>query len=307
MPAVLACLLTLLAAAPETTGAVDPRVESLWRLHFPRYAAQCLPFEDGYVCVPAFDPRYPSTRGVLPATAQRELSVSYDQALGGGMSRKLTRRPDDEEVDAYAALLPGLEVGHYGHIAAVRVDEVVSDDQMIVNTIILLDDDALDDQIAAERKRLEGEDRDQVNAYLDWKFAYRLAAVDRQKDRTYRQDVRLVGFPTLGLRRRQTWAGADDKGLDVAVVRLETYTDQRDRQHQRLVMIPRDKLLRVGLDEQHFLELLTGRGLDKPGFVKLIQDMFAKYRDDRTTAEQQVFLQLLAIDKPPKPSSPSSD
>jgi len=300
MNATLACLCLLLTASP---AAEDPRVESLWRLHYPRYARQCVAFEDGYVCVPAFDARFPNTRGVTLAEAQRLLSVRYERDFAGGMTRQFTKRPDDEEVAAYAALLPGLEVGHYGRITAVRVDEVIDGEQFTAKGIQLIDDDALDARIAAERDRLRGEDRKLVAAYLEWKFAHRLAAAAQQRDRAFKQEVRLVGFPTVGLRERQTWAGADGKGLDVAVVRLETFGKKGDK--QRLVLMPRDRLRDAGLSEAQFLELLAARGLDKAGFVALVQAMHAEHRD-RTLAERRVFLRLLAIDPPVVASSPAS-
>lgn len=303
MSTTLVCFLLIAAGEP---GTLDSRAEALWRLHYPRYAKQCLPFEDGYVCVPGYDVHHPSSRGVTAAQVQRELTVSFSKDVGGGMSRKLTMRPDEQEIAAYAAVLPGLEVGHYGHIAQVRVDEVIDDEEAILKGIRLIDDDLLDEQIDAERRRIDDVDRGDVDKYMEWKFKHRLAAVDRQKDRDFKQEVRLVGFSTIGVRSRQTWSGANDKGFDVAVVKLENYSERRGKEtKQRLVLMPAEELKDIGLTEAQFEALLAERGMDKAGFVELVQEMHAKYRD-RTDAERQVFLHLLAIDSPPGRSPPAS-
>lgn len=265
-----------------------------FRNNYWRYAQKSIRFEDDYVTMPVYDRRYPSSRGVTVLDALRELSREERRNIGGGLYRMERITPPRIEAEAYALILPRLAVGEYGYIHSVRVREILGPDEMLVEDLWLIDSQALTQAKRDMRDRLREQSRERVDTRaIDQQFEQRDRIAQQQRDRAFRNVVRIKGFPTRGLTVRERWYGPDDGGIQLAIVLEEQVQRSRTRTEERFVAIPVSWFERDELSEAQFIDLLAKRGYTIASFVEMMQEEMVR---DSRTAHERIFLNLM----PPK-------
>jgi len=296
-------------SAPLTAGAAEDLSEqerALWERHWRSYAKQCAEFEVGFLVCPRYDKRYPSSAGMTVRQAEAELSQKV-RVRGGGVVVTKTLTKPVEEAKAMALTIPKLKIGEYGYLASVEVDEVLGEKSMLVEDIYLIDPAKMREDFREDRKKVKkveeangDEDIEDAEEQLDERYKYRRAVLDRQKEKRHHTvKIRLEGFSTAGLAKRDRWAGPDGEGIWVVIARDETYGRERRPRH-RLVAVSLDKF-KWRLTEEAFVRLLAERGLDRARLVGLIQERMA----ERKPAEARVQV-LHAIQRGKAPESTES-
>ena len=182
-----------------------------------------------------------------------------------------------------------MELGAYGYLHSVEVQEILGPDEMIVTEPWLIDPDRLDEQFKQEERRLKQLDATRADLEeLEARWAQRRALEEQQRQREFRQPMRLKGFATDGLEAGKRWLGPEGRGLQVALVKQENIgSDQRPR--FRMVATPADRF-GDGLTQQQFVDLLAERGMDIAAFTDLVREM---RREDPLESNQLIFEALL--------------
>ncbi len=287
---IVAVVLASVTGVAVAAEGLDERTRPLWERHWRVYAQNCAEFEEGFVVCPTYDKRYPSGAGMTVRQAEAKLSQKVKLRSGGLVVTRTVKMPI-AEAEAVALPIRKLSVGEYGFLASVEVDEVLGPKSMVVKGLYLIDPIRLRRDYREDRARAgRADDQGTAKSELERVYARRHALVERQKQKRHRAVVlRLEGFSTDGLTRGDRWGGPDGEGIQVVIVRPETYGSER-RPRQRLVAVS-FSAVRWGLDERGFVRLLSERGLDPAGFVGLVMQMMAE--DDPQTATGRVFLSLL--------------
>jgi len=293
----IGCVLT--AAALPALGAerfgMDPATYDDWRRNHGRFARACLPDgQGGYHVLPMYDRRYPSSAGMTVRAAKTELTRRVKENMFGEGPLVRTRiiTPPDAEAEALAKALPALEVGQYGYVHSVEVEQILGPESMVIEDIWLIDEDAVDDAKRADERRA-GRD-DQAEAVIDAMYAQREALIERQDDRDFRRaEVKLTGFDTAGAVEGERWAGPEGQGLQIAVVGYEQYGSERRPKHRRVARPASD--FGEGVCETQFIELLEQRGLTPTQFIERIKQEHRQTLD-RDAADRAVFAHLLPAD-----------
>lgn len=277
------------ATAPEKQP-LDELTRRGWDLTWRYFAQNFVPFEDDYVGLPRWDSRYSSSTGLTLAAAREKLRESYE-VRDGLISVKKFRYAPDEEVEALASALPALELGHYGLLESVLVEEVLGKEEMLVTELRMVDEEGLQDEQEklkdkARRERIRI-DRDQ------WRmqFQVREELAERQDDAEFGKTMRLVGFSTRGLRAGERYYGFRDRGLNIAVAKREMSGQGKKT---RLVLIPSKMFDRSSLSEEQMKDMLARRGWDVPRFVEEVR---AARDRDAEAADASIMERLL----PPLP------
>ncbi|MEM6553165.1 MAG: hypothetical protein AAF750_13690 [Planctomycetota bacterium] len=267
-----------------------------WNVNWKTFAVDGMVFENQYILVPQFDRRYPSSAGLSLTTARRQLTAEVGDAADSAALRR-GYRPPPEELQYYISTLPRLDVGQYGNIHSVEVDDVLGPTSMVVSELWLIDSDAVRIAKRVEREAAEKRGREIDRDTQELNFAVRDRIARQQRDRKFRGPFRLEGFPTRGLSPGQRYRGPDLKGLQVIIAYPELAKSRFGRGRPRLVIIPVDAFVRRGgLTEPQFADLLDDRGLTPESFLEALRDA----RDaDRFTAEAQILDSLL----PPPPDT----
>lgn len=238
-----------------------------------------------YVACPAYDPRYPSSVGVTLREVKRKMSRE-EVEVSGLMVRYREIEPPKAEAQALAMALPSLDVGAYGWVQAVRVDEILGPREMVVSRLRLIDEDELRDDMRDAERRADGRD-----AQVEQAFQYRRSLAERQGHRPYREDMRITGFATADLAERQWWRGPDDGGLQIAVVRHEV-DDSGYREQRRRVAISVE-LLENRIGETEFFQLHHRQGLDGKAFLKLVAEVHREHRGAEDEATRALLARLV--------------
>lgn len=293
---IVAVVLASVTGVAVAAEGLDERTRPLWERHWRVYAQRCAQFEDGFLCCPAYERRYPSSAGMTVRQAEVKLSQKV-KVRGGGLVVTRTVKMPIGEAEAVALPIRKLSVGEYGFLASVEVDKVLGPKSMVVKNLYLIDPIRLRRDYRDDRARAgRADDRGASESELERMYTRRNALVERQKQKRHRAVVlRLEGFSTDGLTRGDRWGGPDGEGIQVVIVKPETYGSER-RPKQRLVAVS-FSAVRWGLDERGFVRLLSGRGLDPLGFVGLVMQKMAE--NDPQTATGRVFLSLLPTLKGP--------
>lgn len=297
----ITCSLVLVFSMSAAFGAaqgLDAPTLRLWERHWRVYAQRCAEFEGEFLCCPTYEKRYPSSRGITVRQAEAELSEKVKVSGMGVVITKTVKMPIGE-AKAMALPIPGLTVGQYGFLASVEVDKTLGPTSMHVSDVYLIDPISLRSDYREDRdKAKDADDPDTAEDILEHMYSQRKKLVEQQKLKTHKKAVmRLEGFPTRGLTENQRWEGPRDEGIQILIVRQETYGSER-RPRQRLVAVAMDQV-KWGLDEDTFIKLLAARGLDPVKFVALVMEQMAEF--DPKTAQQEIFTSLL----PPPPTPPS--
>lgn len=294
--------------AREVLEALDPTTRSRWRRHYGVFARQCIPFEDDYVVCPTYNNRYDSSRlttvaeAIIAGTERRRLR------MGPNLTKNILLKPETEDIEPLVKALPRVEIGEWGYIHSGNVVEVIDDDEMMIDWIWLIDDSEVrdekrdrEDELREEAEaRVEAEKRQTNNRRIrvdyrairekvDFEFKYREELADQQRDNSFRNTVRLVGFNTAGLVKRMRWGGgAGVDGIQIAIVAQEKYGNPR-KPGLRYVAVPA-RWFRDGLTEEQFIDMLDKRGMSVTEFVEFMQN--AK-RDDPRHADERILNTLV--------------
>jgi hypothetical protein len=205
--------------------------------------------------------------------------------------------------------IPELAPNHYGHIHSAKVVEVVSPTEMVVDEIQLIDADKLNAEIKSveqrgqrliaaqnERERIERQrerersrsssssDRDRydssdndlsasdVRKAIEARYSQRIEVVKRQAKYS-RVQLRLIGYPTVGATLGARWSGYDPRGPQIAVVDdSASKGDKKGRSRNVELVAVNAEMLRKGLTEQQFDELLAARGMTRRDFVNMVRE-----------------------------------
>jgi hypothetical protein len=292
---VLICFVPPASTLSAERYGMTPATYDDWRRNHGRFARACLPDgEGGYHVLPMYHRRYPSSVGMTVRGAKTELTRRVKEHMFGDGPLVQTRiiKPPDAEAEALAMPLPALEVGQYGYVHSVEVEEVLGPESMVVEDVWLIDEDAVEEAKRADERRAGNDDR--AEAVIEAMYAQREALIERQDEREFRRaELKLTGFKTAGAVAGERWAGPDGEGLQIAVVGYETYGSERRPEHRLLARPASD--FGEGISETQFIELLEQRGLTPTQFVELIMQ---EHRGmlDREQADRAVFVHLLPAD-----------
>ena len=296
-------LLSALVAHADDGEVLSAQGRALWERHWRSYAMQCAEFEDGFLVCPLYDKRFPSGAGVTVRQAEAALQKKIRVGGGGVVVTKVQSKPV-EEAEAVSLPIPKLKVGEYGYLASVKVEEVLGETSMRVEDLYLLDPERVRKDYRDDRKMVrEAEEVDDADEQLEARYKHRQAVLDRHKDKRHRAvKLRLEGFDTVGLAEGDRWPGPEGEGLSVVIVKQEYYGSER-RPKQRLVAVSVGHV-DWGIGEEAFVRLLSEHGLDREGFVVLIQEQMAQ-RNPKA-ARGRVF-QKIMTGKPKAPADTSND
>lgn len=280
---------------------IDSRLRRAWSGNWREFARYCAPFEDGYIAVPNFDRRTPSSRGLTEREAIEDLTQTYSESTGI-IRQTRTWTPPREEAQAYANAIPDMDLGTYGYVHSVEVVEILGPEQMLVKNIWLIDSDALEREYNREMARGRDSDDRDYRKKVQASFAQRLDANERQDEDEYEQTCRLVGYATRGLRPGVRYTGPDEEGFQIAVAKWDlpeveepAEGEDRPRRSSRnkpdpvLVLIDPAPVLRRSATEEQFIELLDQRGMKIVQFIELVREF---REDDRETADELIFNDL---------------
>ncbi len=319
--------LPVLADPPPNTelngDAVEPAVYRAWASNYRVYARYCGEIDGGFLVVPGYDRRIPSSRGLTLARATDELTETWRESTGG-FSENRMRRPEPEEVKAYANILPDTTSGTYGYLDSVEVVKVLGPEEMLVTNLWLLDTEAVGAEYDRDRQRARASGARDADDQLDAMYRYRLELKERQDDEdAFEQTHRLVGYDTRGLAEGHRWDGPEGEGIQVAVACWELpepeaesaeaeEDDSRSRRRRgrssrqdddpRMLLVNPQPVLRGPLEEQAMVRLLDARGYTIASFVELMRDVRDRLRD-RDEADLRIIQALL----PPMPGEEDDD
>ncbi|MFI4859920.1 MAG: hypothetical protein ACIAXF_04470 [Phycisphaerales bacterium JB063] len=288
---------------------IDTRTYRAWASNYRQFAQYCAEMEGGFLVVPNYDRRLPSSRGLTRSQAVDELTETWRES-NGTFSQSRMREPQAEEAYAYAYMLPDAEVGTYGYLHSVEIVEILGPEEMLVKDLWLIDVEQVAAQYDRDYERARDNDARNIRTQLNALYEQRLALKERQEDEeVYEQTHRLVGYETLGLSVGERWAGPDrDEGFQVALARWEVPPEpepeegedrprrRRGDDDPRLVMVNPEPLLRRPLDEQGMVRLIDARGYTVTRFVEAMRSIRERFRD-RDDAEARLMGLLL----PPTP------
>jgi len=258
-----------------------------WKRQYVRLSDKIALVGGEYVACPAFDPRYPSSVGMTVREATRRMARE-EVAVSGMLVRYATIEPPIAEVQAVVMALPSLDVGAYGWVQAVRVDEILGPREMVVSGLRLIDEDELRDELRAAERRAD--DRD-AEGEVEQAFQYRVGLAERQDERMYREDMRVVGFATADLAERQWWTGPNGGGLQIAIVQHEV-DDSGYRERRRRVAVATE-LFENRISEADFYRLLRENDLDGKGFLQVAAEMHREHRGDEGEATRALLARLV--------------
>lgn len=336
-PKRLACLMFIawavvaspvLADPPPNTelngDEVEPAVYRSWAGNYRQFARYCGEIEGGFLVVPGYDRRIPSSRGLTLARATDELTETWRESTGG-FSENRMRRPEPEEVKAYANILPDTRSGTYGYLDSVEIVKVLGPEEMLVTHLWLIDTEAVGAEYDRDRRRARANGASDIDDQLDALYRYRLELKERQDDEdAFEQTHRLVGYDTRGLAEGQRWDGPDGEGVQVAVAHWELpepeaedaeaeEDDSRNRRRRgrsgrrnddepRMLLVNPQPVLRGPLEERAMVRLLDARGYTIASFVEQLRDVRDRLRD-RDAADLRMIQALL----PPMPGDEEDD
>lgn len=273
-------------------------VELLWQRHWRNYARRCIKLNDLHFACATFENQYPSSRGVTTIALRQKASREFTVRQGANVKSKRTLVPPNEEIEAGAKSLPDLSPGQYGYIHSAQIVEITGPDEMIVANLWTINPADLMADREKEKEKLmkQGLEKGDVNDILDWMFQTREQLARQQRDRSFRQPVKLRGFSTVGLTKGDRWTGraADKDGVQIAIVGVES-VEQESKRRKPVVMnvaVPADLFVRGISDEKQFLALLEARSFTREMFTTLVQEAKRLHGTDDKAADAYIFDKL---------------
>lgn len=293
---------------------IDPRVYRAWAGNYRSIARYCAEDDDGFIVLPGYHRRTPSSRGFTRAQATDELTVRWRETTGG-LSQNRMREPEPEEVQAYAYGLMSVEVGTYGYVHSFEIVEVLGPEEMLVKDIWLIDKAAVRADYERDSQRARANGARNFRDQLDALYEHRIALSELQDDEDDLQEThRLIGYSTRGLRAGERWEGTGRDGIQIGIARWEMpeWEDDagedgdsrrsRDDDEPRWVLVNPQQAMRHTLDEQDMIRLLDARGYTVAEFVELMREVRERFRE-RDEADARLVDMLL----PPKPRTDDRD
>lgn len=254
---------------------------------------------------------------VTPTQWQIENTTTTTESFGGGLTREKKLTPPAEEATSAVLTIPALAPNEYGYISSAKIVAVNSPTEMIVEDIQLIDADKLNREIKEieqrgqrliaaqnERERIERQrerersqysnstDRDRydstdnnslsasdVRQAIEARYSQRLEIVKRQSKYS-RVQLRLIGYPTAAAAVGSRWSGYDPRGVQIAIVD-DTASKADNKRRSRTVQLTavNADMLRKGITEQQFAELLAARGMSRRDFVNLVREQLKSHTE----------------------------
>ncbi len=287
---------------PGGATAADRNTELNWKRHWRNYARRCVQVGNRFYTCALYETQYPSSLGMSTQMFREKTAIEVKQRSGTNVTiRRHLKRPNEEVIIATESL-PAMAVGQYGWIHSGEIKVIGNATGMIVDDVWLIDPNVLKKQMKEEEEKVErlisGRDASEV---LEWRFVFREAAYERQRDRAWRRPVKLLGFSTLGLQKDQRWTGkanprpTDKPGVKIAIVdeeKPEKSSSSRRRREGMLVAVPLDLFKRGITDEKQFIELLKAKGFTKEKFVDLVLEERRANASNLRLADVRIFAAL---------------
>ncbi len=235
----------------QGTPITEPdRVERLYQQQWRQVAREYVALGDDCRPVLDYDPKFPSSaKETLVAVKARMTTTRVERV--GLLRKTIVTPPVPAEAEAVAMGLPTLSPGAYGYLHSVEVVRILGEDEMIVRNFWMVDRGTLDNVPWEQRKERE----ELVRRQNDWN-----ASVNT---------MRLLGHPTAGLKpgERVGIGGKTGKPLQIYIVATEPR--RNDPRPTRPVATLTSKLLKGGIDEKQFADLLEKRNLTRTDFVNI--------------------------------------
>lgn len=285
------------AHAGPTLGPVDnmtsAQTTQLWKLHWKSYADAYAKVGDQYFMNPNWDRRYPSSIKMTPTQWQRENTTKKRVPAPGGLTKLDFSAPVREEVVAAVYALPELEVGHWGRLHSVYVDEKLDRETVVGTAIYLVDRQQIEEEIKQaeergremlikqaelerierekERKRYQGGNRDrtrgrnndrderpkitaqQIKAEIDERYQHRRELIKKQ-DRYGTDKIVLKGFDTSTAGKGKRWNGNGPEGIEIVVV--GRYALPQEKSSTSRFVSSRSNMVLVGVPRKAFEETM---------------------------------------------------
>ena len=214
------------------------------------YCQQFFRFEENrFVLLPNHQRARENSAGRTYDQAEEEMTVVKREARRTALGRKMVDvkyPPPAAEVIVSARVIPAIDVGHYGFVNSVMVQDVIGPSEMIVTRIELIPPS----EVGTGNNTL------------------RKAAAERQKEYATKS-YRLLGFNTKDIKPGDKYFGPRKKGLQIAVM-------STDPQHT-FALVNYDELKRVRTNE--FAEALGYVKIEPLAFI----DMVRKNREELST------------------------
>jgi hypothetical protein len=122
---------------------------------WPNYGRYYIQWGEGYAAMPAFEPRFPSNKGITVEKAQEILGQAVDEQIGNIIKHKIILA-SPAEAQAAVMTLQAMEPGQYGYIHSFVVEKVLSPNEMVVSNIWIINSDVTikeRDSVLAEAER----------------------------------------------------------------------------------------------------------------------------------------------------------
>ncbi len=242
MGVLLGALLLVVCGWPGAAEAQEEELDRdgqrIFRNYTRVFCQQFFEYEDRFILLPNYYRAREASTGKTYDQAVEELTETRTERAGGNIVRHIEVLPPRGEAMAVSMVLPAIDVGHYGFIDAVTVVRVISDNEMVVKDLRLIDPAA----VGSENN------------------THRQALADRQKeyvDTTYR----LHGFRTDGLTPGTMYRGPENEGLHIAVAGAD--------QHHNFVLINYKRMRRIRTSQ--FSDALAYVGITPAAFNEMVR------------------------------------
>lgn len=341
-------LCLLLASTAATSAAPDPaqvqarKIESLWKLHWFKFAKHCAQYDGQYYICALYDPRFPSSRAVTPDMLTGEMTRVVKMQTDSNVTREVRIVPDREDVTAMANSLPSLRIGQYGYIHSAHIDSIEGPDSMTVSDIWLVDQDELkreQDQLvkgvgttqqrgvidtrsfnnlgqtstnensknSSRSTNLAREAKEQIER----RYTLRKQLIKLQDSEEFSPKLVIKGVPTSALGAGSRWSDPRAKdGFAIAVVGKEEITSKsgRGKSVSRLMAV-RAEIFRTPMTEKQFDELLARAGLTREQVIEEYTTQLKNFPPTETERAEGRVLEMLAAklgeaQKPEPPAEP---
>lgn len=301
-------VLSLLSSGAQAQSAQDAiddakreqaRIDRLWVRAWRDFAPFYVKHDGQFIYVPGYDKRLPSSVGMTERDYQQKEKLEQEYTDERGKEQKRTLTKSEEEARAAVALLPEVAVGKYGYIHSGKIAEIADDKTLMLEDLWLLDAQAVGAAKAEREKQMQQDAADTIEQALrdrgrdfrrdrgdgfwtrqrrereeiDWQFAQRMAAADRQGERVFsRYQWKVIGYRTDPLVKDERWpAGkAAEAGLQLVIVSIQGDT---------VTALP-TAMIGKDITELDFLNLLEARSITKNQFVELVSEAKRTARGD---------------------------
>jgi len=299
-------------STPTSIADLDETQAQYWRNYWHDAARVYAPVDGEYYLCANWTPRFPSSRHITPSKWQSENTTVRRTNSGFLVQTEKQKPPMDEALAAAMSLpeLAPNHYGYIHSAKVVKVvsptEMIVTDIELVDTEKVQAEINRVEQRaqrIIAEqehRERLERErererrrrnnnirrdrdrDRDRnedrneldmsdVRDAIEFRYSQRQELIKRQ-EQFGRTTVRLLGYPTAGATPGTRYTGYDRRGMQIAIVERSGESSSSRRSRGRQLTAVNAELLRKGVTEQQFVELLAGRGLSPVDYINLVRE-----------------------------------